>query len=130
MGCIQLLISTPPMTTVPRTSRCCAGLEGTECVLSCTPPMSGTTSCETVQWGGTKIVTPPMTTNTSTTASSPVLINASRKSSSHPPINAVVSAPRKMDLPQRRLLLLSSENNDACTGSPEPAGAELKLLGL
>src|ERR1700674_4027125 len=119
IGCIQLLISTPPMTTVPPTKRCWAGLEGTERVLSCTPPNSGTTSCDTVQLGGTKMLTPPMMTNTSTTASSPELINASRKSSSHPPINAVASAPRNTDLPQRRLLLLSSENSEACTGSPE-----------
>src|ERR1700691_1148018 len=129
MGCIQLLISTPPMTTVPRTSRCCAGLEGTERDLSCTPPMNGTITCETVQCGGTKMFTPPMTTNTSTTASSPGLINASRKSSSQPPINAVASAPRKTDLPQRRLLLPSSENSDACTGSLDPTGGESNPLG-
>src|SRR3984885_1216314 len=129
MGCIQLLISTPPMITVPRTNKCCAGLEGTECDLSCTPPINGTTSCETVQCGGTKMLTPPMRTNTSTTASSPGLINASRKSSSHPPMNAVVSAPRKTDLPQRRLLLPRSENNDACTGSLEPTGGASKPLG-
>src|ERR1700733_7133376 len=129
MGCIQLLISTPPMTTVPRTSRCCAGLEGTERDLSCTPPINGTISCETVQWGGTKMLTPPMTTNTSTTASSPGLIKASRKSSSHPPINAVISAPRKTDLLQRRLQLPSSENCDVCTGSPELTGVASRPLG-